>query len=169
MNSTYKSKCRIKNKKAVIKQADNEVNIYENNNSLNTTYPNKQYPQEFNEIKTGCNDETSIFIDENFRPNELLLSTTNFIPNINGQTKIVTHMTENSYTECNEPTSQYKKMLILKMANSIISESNALFENQHEREYRPYEEQTEFQVSPAQNKRTQRIANNVINKYVLNK
>ena len=168
MDSMYKSKSRIRSKKVVRKQSDNEVNVYENNNSLNAIHPKQHRPQEFNEIKTEGNGEESIFIGENFRPNELLLSNTNFTPNINGQSKIVTHMTESSYTGCNDPTSQYKRMMILEMANSVISESNALFGNQREKEYRPYEEQTEFQVSPAQNKRTRQIANNVMNKYVPN-
>lgn len=165
MDSIYKSKNRIRSKK-VRKQACNEVNIYDNNDLLNAIYSKQHHPQEFNEIKTEGNGERSVFIDENFRPNDLLLSNTNFIPNINGQTKIETCMTESSYTGCNDPTSQYKRMMILEMANSVISESNALFENQHEREHRPYEEQTEFQVSLAQNKITQQIVNNVINKYV---
>lgn len=188
MDSIYRSKSRIRTKKMIRKQTDNEVNMYENNiydnrrvnenqeldrtnvarNSLNTTvtYPQSYHPQGFNEIKTGKNGEETIFIDENFRPNELLLANTNLTPNINSQTKTVTHMTESSYSGCNDPTSQYKRMMILEMANSVISESNALFGNQREKECRPYEEQTEFQVSFAQNKRTQQIAKNIMNKYV---
>lgn len=181
----YRSKSRIRTKKAIRKQADNEVNMYENNiydnkrinedqeldrtitgrDSSNTVITHSQ-SQGFNEIKTGKNGEESIFINENFRPNELLLANTNLTPNINGKTKTVTCMTESSYSECNDPTSQYKRMMILEMANSVISESNALFGNRREKEYRPYEEQTEFQVSFAQNKRTQQIAKNIMNKYV---
>ena len=188
MDSIYRSKSRIRTKKVIRKQTDNEVNMYENNiydnrrvnenqeldrtnvarNSLNTTvtHPQSYHPQGFNEIKAGKNGEESIFIDKNFRPNELLLANTNLTPNINGQTKTVTHMTESSYSGCNDPTSQYKRMMILEMANSVISESNALFGNQCEKECRPSEEQTEFQVSFAQNKRTQQIAKNIMNKYV---
>lgn len=183
----YRSKGRIRTKNVIRKQADNEVNMYENNiydnrrvdenqefdrtitghNSLNTTITHSQsyHSQGFNEIKTGKNGEESIFIDEKFRPNELLLANTNLTPNINGKTKTLTCMTESSYSGCNDPTSQYKRMMILEMANSVISESNTLFGNQHEKECRPYEEQTEFQVSFAQNKRTQQIAKNIMNKY----
>lgn len=181
----YRSKGRIRTKNVIRKQVDNGVNMYENNiyddrrveenqeldrkvaghNSLNTTITNS-HSQEFAEIKTGKDGEESIFIDEKFRPNELLLANTNLTPNIGGKTKTLTCMTESSYSGCNDPMSQYKRMMILEMANSVISESNALFGNQREKECRPYEEQTEFQVSFAQNKRTRQIAKNMMNKYV---
>ena len=172
MDSIYKSKSKIKGKKMVRKRTNNDVNLYDNsmNNTMNNIYSNQYRTHEFDEMKTEENGEKSIVIGENFRPNELLLSTTNFTPNINNnQTTKLTRMTENSYTECNEPTSQYKRKMILDMANSVISESNTLFKNQYEQEYRPYEEQTEFQASIAQNKRTICFANNIINKYVMNK
>lgn len=176
MDSIYKSKGRVRSKNLVRKQTNsNNINLYENEDPLNGNQSHSRYntndfhsSSNFNEIKTGKNGEESVFIGENFRPNELLLANTNFATNIGGKTKMVSRMTENSYTSCDDPTSQYKRMMILEMANSVISESNTLFGNQREKEYRPYEEQTEFQVSLAQNKRTQQIAHSITSKYISN-
>lgn len=173
MDSIYKSKCRVRSKNLVRKQTNsNNMNLYENEDPLNGNQSHSQHDlhssSNFNEIKSGKNSEESIFIGENFRPNELLLANTNFTTNIGGKTKMLSRMTENSYTSCDNPTSQYKRMMILEMANSVISESNTLFGNQREKEYRPYEEQTEFQTSLAQNKRIQQIAHSITSKYISN-
>lgn len=176
MDSIYKFKGRVRSKNLIRKQTNsNNINLYENEDPLNGNQSHLRHntndlhsSSNFNEIKTGKNGEESIVIDENFRPNELLLANTNFATDIGGKTKMVSRMTENSYTGCDNPTSQYKRMMILEMANSVISESNTLFGNQREKEYRPYEEQIEFQVSLAQNKRTQQIARNIASKYISN-
>lgn len=157
-----KSKCRVKNKSMFKVQATDKKRKVQNNGC-------SQYIEsiEFMDIKKDNTDNDSVIIGENFRPNNILLANASLIPIFNdGTNKHISHMTENSFINCNEPTSQYKRKMILDMANSIVSESNTLTrKTQNEKEFRPYEEQTEFQTSSMNNKRIQQIAKDIVNKY----
>ena len=103
--------------------------------------------------------------DIDYRPNDLLLANANLKSvDFGSSGAYIDEMTESSYTGYNAPVSQFKQMLIRKIAKSTVDESSALFNND-EHEYRPYEQQVEFKPSMARDRRTQQMARKVLTKY----
>ena len=124
----------------------------------------------FNEIRSDNAGNQSVYIDSNYRPNDLILDNAKIAPTFSNsiQSRTVSRMTDNTYDDCNNTFSQYRRSMILEMANSIVKQSDEMFNDENENEYyenRPYEEQTQYQPSKVGSRQIKRMAKNIVSRY----
>ena len=125
-----------------------------------------QFGNQHNSIYANVdNDAQSIYIGNNYKPNELLLKKGNIKTVTLKDGRVVNEMSENTYSDCYDPCSKYKQIMIKKIFDSLINESSGLFTDEDNNIDLPYESQVEYRHSLAQGRRMQKIANNVISKY----
>lgn len=136
-------------------------------------------PTQYDEVEFNTDDTHTLTIKDNFSMNTLLISEMkNSMSKLTNSSSAfpqsqLTHMTENSYNDFN-PTSDYKRKMIIDMANSVINESNNFNDINNinspyqSKAFVPYEEQTEFQPSSFKSKRAQRLAKSITSRYTPN-
>ena len=157
---TYSSHthCRKRNQ-------NNSYSLYPSN----STTSQSNYSSSFNEIRTDNAGNQSVYIDSNYKPNDLILDNAKIAPTFSNsiQSRTVSRMTDNTYDDCNDTFSQYRRSMILEMANSIVKQSGEMFNDDENGYYenRPYEEQTQYQPSKVGNRQIRRMAKNIVSRY----
>lgn len=190
MDNIYKSRTSKRKSHSVCQNSTHPTshsclsnNLHSCSSSNQSSYPNSHssafVPTQYDEVEFNTDDTHTLTIKDNFSMNTLLVSEMkNSMSKLTNSSSAfpqsqLTHMTENSYNDFN-PTSDYKRKMIIDMANSVINESNnfndfnSINNPYQSKAFIPYEEQTEFQPSSFKSKRAQRLAKSITSRYTPN-
>lgn len=181
MDNIYKSRTSKRKSRSTCQNSTHPTShsCLSNNSHSCSSHSSAFAPTQYDEVEISTDDTHTLTVKDNFSMNTLLVSEMkNSMSKLTNSSSAFpqsqpTHMTENSYNDFN-PTSDYKRKMIIEMANSVINESNNFndinnFNNPYQsKAFVPYEEQTEFQPSSFKNTRAQRLAKSITSRYTPN-
>ena len=150
--------------------SSSRFNIYASDDVMtnNPSNPSSTYTTSTSIPTTSTSPSpTDIHITDDYLPNQLLIRNLNYRPQqLNpGDLRHIHAMSENSYSDQTSTFSALQSAIIRNMANSVYNETSMLFNTQAETEYRPYEEQSEYQSSRIGHYINRQTAKNITSKY----
>lgn len=130
-------------------------------------YASSDVATEDSSSPTSASNSSELHILDDYSPNQLLLRNLNYIPQqLNkGDLRHLHSMSENSYSDQTSTYSNLQSAIIRNMAKSVLNETSAMFDIQGENEYRPYEEQINYQSSRVGSSINRQMAKNITSKY----